>query len=176
MAAFLAASKIGPEHVRVDNDASTLMLGNRELALLRFPVPRFESEAGAREARHALIRFRGPSVLPDGKTTTYRSYPFADLLLSEDQIGEGQTPRVDPAVFKDTIVFVGVSAAALHDTFMTPLGNTGKIAGHADPRGGDRSVAGGAHDPSGPGAAARRRRVCRRVDRQRADSAAADAV
>jgi adenylate cyclase len=129
VAAFLAASKIGPDRVRVDNDASALMLGNRELALLRFPVPRFESEAGAREARHALIRFRGPSVLPDGKTTTYRSYPFADLLLSEDQIGEGQTPRVDPAVFKDTIVFVGASAAALYDTFMTPLGTTGKTPG-----------------------------------------------
>jgi adenylate cyclase len=129
VAAFLAASKIGPERVRIDNDTSTLMLGDRELALLRFPVPRFESEAGAREARHALIRFRGPGVLPDGKTTTYRIYPFADLLLSEDQIGEGLKPRVDPAVFKDTIVFVGVSAVALHDTFMTPLGNTGKTPG-----------------------------------------------
>jgi adenylate cyclase len=129
VAAFLAASKIGPEQVRIDDDASALMLGNRELALLRFPVPRFENETGAREARHALIRFRGPSVLAEGKTTTYRSYPFADLLLSEEQIAEGQTPRVDPAVFKDAIVFVGISAAALHDTFMTPLGNTGKTPG-----------------------------------------------
>jgi adenylate cyclase len=32
-------------------------------------------------------------------------------------------------VFKDAIVFVGISAAGLHDTFMTPLGNTGKIPG-----------------------------------------------
>jgi adenylate cyclase len=128
VAAFLAASKIGPERVRVDSNAATLMLGTRELALLRFPVPKFESDTGPREARHALIRFRGQSVLEDGKTT-YRSYPFADLLLSEEQIGEGQTPRVDPAVFKDAIVFVGVSAAALHDTFMTPLGNTGKTPG-----------------------------------------------
>ena len=29
-----------------------------------------------------------------------------------------EQPRVDPAVFKDTIVFVGVSAVALHDTFV----------------------------------------------------------
>jgi adenylate cyclase len=129
VAAFLAASKIGPDRVRVDRDASSLMLGNRELALLRFAVPKFESEAGAREARHALVKYRGPGVLPDGKTTTYRIYPFADLLLSEEQVGEGQTPRVDPAVFKDAIVFVGISAAGLHDTFMTPLGNTGKIPG-----------------------------------------------
>jgi adenylate cyclase len=129
VAAFLAASKIGPSGVRVDDTASSLMLGNRELALLRFPVPRFESEAGAREARHALVRYRGPGVLPDGKTTTYRIYSIGDLLLSEEQINEGQKPRVDPAVFKDTIVFVGISAAGLHDVFMTPLGNTGKIPG-----------------------------------------------
>lgn len=129
VAAFLASTKIGPERVRVDSDASTLMLGNRELALLRFPVPRFESEAGTREARHALVRYRGPGVLPDGKTTTYRIYPFADLLLSEDQLNEGEAPRVDPAVFKDAIVFIGISAAGLHDTFMTPLENTGKITG-----------------------------------------------
>ena len=128
VAAFLAASKIGPERVRVDNDASVLRIGSRELALLRFPVPRLANEPGAHEARHALVRFRGPGVQQDGKTT-YRVYPIADLLLSEEQIGEGQTPRVDPAVFKDTIVFVGASAAALHDTFMTPLGNTGKIPG-----------------------------------------------
>lgn len=129
VAAFLAATKSGPERVRVDHDASTLMLGNRELALLNFPVPRFENEAGTREARHALVRYRGPGVLQDGKTTTYRVYPFADLLLSEDQLTEGQTPRVDPAVFKDAIVFIGISAAGLHDTFMTPLENTGKITG-----------------------------------------------
>jgi adenylate cyclase len=128
VAAFLAASKIGPSGVRVDSNASSLMLGNRELALLRFPVPRFENEAGAREARHALIRYRGPGVLPDGKTT-YRIYSIGDLLLSEEQVSDGEKPRVDPAVFKDTIVFVGISAAGLHDVFMTPLGNTGKIPG-----------------------------------------------
>ncbi len=74
------------------------------------------------------MRYRGPGVLPDGKTTC-RIYSIGDLLLSEEQISEGQKPRVDPAVFKDTIVFVGISAAGLHDVFMTPLGNTGKIPG-----------------------------------------------
>ena len=175
VAAFLAASKIGPDRVRVDHDASTLMLGNRELPLLRFPVPRLETETGAREARHALVRFRGPGVQQDGKTT-YRIYPFADLLLSEDQIGEGEKPRVDPAVFKDTIVFVGLSAAGLHDTFMTPLGNTGKIPGtqiHATVT--DQLLA-GALDPSGRRAAADRRGLRLRVGRQRDDPAAADAL
>jgi adenylate cyclase len=129
VAAFLEATKATAGSLRVDRDASTLLLGGREMPLMRFPVPRFEHETGAREALHALIRYRGPSVLEDGRTRTYRLYTAADLLLSEDQIAEGQKPRVDPAVFKDAIVFVGVSAAGLHDLFMTPLGHNGKVPG-----------------------------------------------
>lgn len=127
VAAFLAAQRVPPAQVRLD--AAELMLGDRDVPLLRFAVPRFENETGAREARHSLVRFRGPAVLPDGKTTTYRVYSYGDLLLSEEQLLAGEAPRVDPAVFKETIVFVGVAAAGLHDVFMTPLGNTGKIPG-----------------------------------------------
>lgn len=127
VAAYLAAERVPTDRVRAD--AADLMLGGRDLPLLRFPVPRFEGETGQREARHALVRFRGPAVLEDGKTTTYRTYSFADLLLSGEQIDQGEKPRVDPADFRDAIVFVGISAAGLHDVFMTPLGNTGKIPG-----------------------------------------------
>jgi adenylate cyclase len=127
VAAFLFAQRVPPAQVRLDRDGLTL--GDRHLPLLTFAIPRFAGEAGAREGRHALVRFRGPAVLPDGKTPTYRSYSFADLLLSEDQLLDNQAPRVDPAVFRDAIVFVGVSAAGLHDVFMTPLGSTGQIPG-----------------------------------------------
>jgi adenylate cyclase len=127
VAAYLFANRVPPAQVRLDGDGLTL--GARHLPLLTFAIPRFEGEAGARFGRHALVRFRGPAILPDGKTPTYRSYSFADLLLSEDQLRDGQKPRVDPAVFRDTIVFVGVTAAGLHDVFMTPLGSTGQIPG-----------------------------------------------
>ena len=37
-------------------------------------------------------------------------------------------PTVDPAVFRDKIVFVGTTAAGLHDVFETPFAN-GKMPG-----------------------------------------------
>jgi len=127
VAAYLFANQVPPAQVRLEDAGVTL--GPRHLPLLTFAIPRFAGEAGARFGRQALVRFRGPAILPDGKTPTYRSYSFADLLLSEDQLRDGQTPRVDPSVFRDTIVFVGVTAAGLHDVFMTPLGSTGQIPG-----------------------------------------------
>ncbi len=127
LAAYLFAQRVPANAVRTDSGGVTL--GDRHLPLITFAIPRFADEAGVREGRHGLVRYRGPAVLPDGKTTTYRNYSFAELLLSEDQLLEGQKPRVDPAVFRDTIVFVGLTAAGLHDVFMTPLGSTGQIPG-----------------------------------------------
>jgi adenylate cyclase len=126
MAAYLALAKVAPGSIRIDG--GILAAGDARLPLLSFPVPRLPGETGATHALHALIRFRGPAVQPDG-TPTYRTYSFGDLLLSEDDIVNQRPPRVDPAVFKDAIVFVGVTAAGLHDVFVTPLGPTGKIPG-----------------------------------------------
>jgi adenylate cyclase len=126
MAAYLALARVPPASVRLDGPM--LAAGDARLPLLSFDVPRLPGEAGAEHALHALIRFRGPAVQADG-TPTYRTYSFGDLLVSEDDLQNGRKPRVDPAVFKDAIVFVGVTAAGLHDVFVTPLGTTGKIPG-----------------------------------------------
>ncbi len=126
MAAYLELARVPPAAVRLEG--SMLVAGEARLPLQAFEVPRLPGEAGATEALHALIRFRGPAVQPDG-TPTYRTYSFGDLLLSEDDLHNGRKPRVDPALFKDAIVFVGVTAAGLHDVFVTPLGPTGKIPG-----------------------------------------------
>jgi len=126
MAAYLALAKVPPSAVRLDD--GVLAAGDARLPLLSFEVPRLPGETGPERALHALIRFRGPAVRADG-TSTYRTYSFGDLLLSEDDLQNNRTPRVDPAVFKDAIVFVGVTAAGLHDVFVTPLGTTGKIPG-----------------------------------------------
>ncbi len=126
MAAYLALARVPPASVRLDG--RILAAGDARLPLLSFEVPRLPGETGPERALHALIRFRGPAVRADG-TGTYRTYSFGDLLLSEDDLQNTRQPRVDPAVFKDAIVFVGVTAAGLHDVFVTPLGTTGKIPG-----------------------------------------------
>jgi adenylate cyclase len=126
MAAYLALARVPPASVRLDD--GILAAGDARLPLLSFDVPRLPGETGPERALHALIRFRGPAVRADG-SATYRTYSFGDLLLSEDDLQNKRTPRVDPALFKDAIVFVGITAAGLHDVFVTPLGTTGKIPG-----------------------------------------------
>ena len=56
----------------------------------------------------------------NGGPGTYPKYPYGQLFYSELQIREGQEPGLDPALFADKIVVVGLSAAGLHDIFTTP--------------------------------------------------------
>lgn len=74
------------------------------------------------------IAFRGPALLDDMKSRPYPSYTFYDLLYSEEQILAGEQPKVDPALFKDKIVFVGATASGLFDVFETPFAR-GKMPG-----------------------------------------------
>ena len=74
------------------------------------------------------IDFRGPALLDDLKSRTYPTYSFFDLFYSEQQILAGQKPDIDPAIFRDKIVFVGTTAAGLFDVFETPFSN-GKMPG-----------------------------------------------
>ena len=62
------------------------------------------------------------------KSRPYPSYAFFDLLYSEEQILAGEKPNVDPSMFKDKIVFVGVTASGLYDVFETPFAG-GKMPG-----------------------------------------------
>jgi len=93
-------------------------------------IPRFEGQSGpAARGRRAWIRYRGPATLPDGRTPTFPSYSFYDLFYSEQQLLEGQRPLVDPASFRNKLVFIGATAVGLNDVFAVPFGNTGGMAG-----------------------------------------------
>jgi adenylate cyclase len=68
-----------------------------------------------------LINFRGPALLADFKSRPYPAYSFFDLLLSAEQIATEKKPDIDPSVFRDKIVFVGMGASGLYDAFETPF-------------------------------------------------------
>ncbi len=111
-------------------EADDLVLGATRLPAPGVDIPRFEGQEGpAARGRRALIRYRGPAVLPDGRTPTYRTYSFYDLFYSEQQLLEGQKPLVDPAAFTGGLVFIGATAVGLKDVFAVPLGATGAMAG-----------------------------------------------
>ena len=89
---------------------------------------RVPSAAGELRYSWGLVNFRGPALLENQTRRPYRNYAFFDLLMSEEQLLAAQKPKVDPAVFKDTIVFVGVTASGLSDVFETPFAQ-GKMPG-----------------------------------------------
>lgn len=126
VAAALAALGVAPDDVRLDGDH--LALGDRRMPITGRTLPAFD-EGPPATAWRALIGFRGPAVLPDGRSRPYATHSFYDLLYAEEQILAGVTPDLDPTRFTGKIVFVGVTAAGLSDTFQTPFGDTGRMPG-----------------------------------------------
>ena len=122
-AAGLRTAGISPADVRIDG--TTLRLGDRVMPLEWREVA---SAAGTERYLWGLINFRGPALLEDMKRRTYPTYAFFDLLYSEEQIRAGQKPDVDPALFRDKIVFVGTTASGLFDVFETPF-SRGRMPG-----------------------------------------------
>jgi adenylate cyclase len=112
LSAALAAAKVPPSAVRVDGNVLRLDAAAMPLGV--------EAEA--------LINFHGPFRWPQGRET-YPTYSFFDVLLSEDRISSGEKPPIDPAVFRDKLVFVGTSAPGLSDIWDTPFLRAGGMPG-----------------------------------------------
>ncbi len=123
LAAALKSAQLDPTTIRADRN--TLHLGNTAMPVQLRSV---RTADGIQAYQWGLVNFRGPALLADMKSRPYPSYAFFDLLYSEEQILAGEKPNVDPSVFKDKIVFVGVTASGLYDVFETPFAG-GKMPG-----------------------------------------------
>lgn len=134
---FLPSLGLAAAQVALDLPSDAIRLEGRHLRLgsTRLPapqveIPRFEGQTGpAAVGRRTWLRYRGPATLPDGRTPTFPTYSFYDLFYSEQQLLEGQRPLVDPATFRDKLVFIGATAVGLNDVFAVPFGNSGGMAG-----------------------------------------------
>jgi adenylate cyclase len=130
VAAVMAAGNVGGGAVRPEPGG--VRVGPLWLPLLDEHVEQFSAERGTAPAppsRRVLVNYRGPAVLPDGTRTVYDEYPALQVLQAAEQVAEGLTPVVDPGVFRDRIVIVGVTAAGLHDVFTVPFTAAGKMSG-----------------------------------------------
>ena len=117
VAAVLAARAIAPDQVTASRMA--LMLGPTRVPWVEQVVPDYYGPP--QTVWRGLVPFRGPTMRAD-RTPTFPSYSFQDVFLAEQQVLAGQAPHLDPAVFKDRIVVVGVTAEGLKDIFTTPYG------------------------------------------------------
>ncbi len=65
----------------------------------------------------AILRYRGESQ-------THKTINISGVIESELLIREGKPPLIDPAIFKDTYVFMGFTAPGLKDLRPSPLDST----------------------------------------------------
>ena len=125
VAVALRTAGISPAAVRLDG--TTLWVGDDRAMPLEWR--QVATAAGTERYLWGLINFRGPALLEDLNSHTYPTYSFFDLLYSQEQILAGQTPDIDPAEFRDKIVFVGTTASGLFDVFETPFSH-GQMSGN----------------------------------------------
>ncbi len=117
VAAALRAAGVGPEEVTAE--ARVLRIRDRHVPLMPLAVTDLYT-GRTHDQWSMLINYLAPSLLPGGKRP-YASYEFRKLLMSEQQLLAGETPMIDPAEFKDKIVFLGFTASGLMDVFQTPV-------------------------------------------------------
>jgi adenylate cyclase len=117
VAAALAAGGFKPEEVVLQG--TTIQLRDRRIPLVSSRVLDSVGGTTSHDQWTILINYRAPTQVNGGRP--YASYEARHLLVSQDQLLAGQKPLVDPAAFKDKIVFVGLTGAGLVDVFQTPM-------------------------------------------------------
>jgi adenylate cyclase len=115
VAAALYAGGFKPEEVR--GEGGDLRIGDRR-------IPLVSRRVGGVEQHTMLINFKAPALVRNTSgelVTPYPSYGFVEIFGAEQDILQRQKPRLDPALFKDKIVFIGLTASGLLDVFGTPM-------------------------------------------------------
>jgi len=118
VAAALIAGGFTPDQVVLDG--RTIRVRDRAIPLVADRVPDWNDTKSTHEQLTMLINYKAPTIVNGARP--YKSYEIRDLLISESQITEGMAPELNPAVFKDKIVFIGLTTSGLIDVFTTPFG------------------------------------------------------
>jgi adenylate cyclase len=118
LAAVMIAENIKPEELKINEH--DIVVRDRHVPILRERVAALGS-GEEEETVRTLINFRGPAFLADGRSRPYASYSFDEVMYAAEEQMAGLKPGLDPSVFRDKIVFIGVTASGLGDVFQTPF-------------------------------------------------------
>jgi adenylate cyclase len=119
IAAAILGGGFDPREVVLDGGA--IVVRDRRIPLV--PLRIYDALDRSRYETHltTLINYRAPPLV-NGRRP-YPSYEVRHLLASAEQIAQGAAPDVDPVVFKDKIVLIGLTTSGLMDAFATPFGS-----------------------------------------------------
>jgi len=126
-AGWMVAASLDPAGAKAGGRG--VIVGSHDIPLVTDVLPAFDKAQVRQTARRLLIDFRGPAVLNDGKSTTYKQYSYYDLFYARQEQLAGGASSVSPALFRDKIVVIGTTAAGLHDVFTVPFASGGKMPG-----------------------------------------------
>ena len=117
VAAALHAGRVSPDEVVLED--AGIRVRERVIPLVPTRVPDLGEGGGHHDQLTMLVNYKAPRVA--GREPPYKVYEIRHLLASEEQLLAGETPLVDPSVFRDKIVFIGLNASGLVDVFTTPF-------------------------------------------------------
>ncbi len=120
-AAALLAGGYRPDEISFDG--RILCIRDKAVPTVPTLVHSSANPADEHEQLSMMIRWNAPAEIE-----SYPTYAANQVIAAEDAILRGEKPGLDPAVFRDKIVFIGVTAAGTHDVFQTPFG-TGTMPG-----------------------------------------------
>jgi adenylate cyclase len=118
IATALLAGGYRPDEVALDGD--TLRIRDRRIPLVTVDVPDALDPSKRHNQQTMLINYRAPAQVRGVRP--YPTYEVRHLLIAEATIRDGAKPEIDPSVFKNKIVFIGLTASGLLDAFQTPFG------------------------------------------------------
>ena len=119
IAAAILAGGFKPEDVVLAG--RDIRVAGRRIPLLPVRVYDAADRTKYRDQLTTLINYRAPALVKGEKP--YPSFEVRHLLASEEQLRNDQAPLLDPSVFKNKIVFVGLASSGLVDVFSTPFGS-----------------------------------------------------
>jgi adenylate cyclase len=119
VAAALVALDARPDEVILEG--RTIRVRDRVIPLVGQSIPNHDDPKQRHEQLTMLINWRAPALVNGARP--YKSYEIRHVLLSGEQIAAGIKPLLDPALFKDKVVFVGLTTSGLLDVFSSPFGD-----------------------------------------------------
>jgi adenylate cyclase len=118
IAAALLGGGFQPDEVVLE--AGGIRFRDRVMPLVTGIVYDAEGRPRSNPQLTTLINYRAPPLVNGARP--YPTFEVRHLFASIEDLAAERRPRIDPAIFKDKIVFVGLTTAGLMDVFATPFG------------------------------------------------------